>query len=87
MTTMSIELPDETWAFVAAQAEKGGYASPADYIQAVILDVRRREVKKEIRAKIIEGLNSGPSTPMTREDWDMLERRVWERHSREMPQP
>jgi hypothetical protein len=37
--------------------------------------------KQEIEAKLLEALEGGPATPMTREDWDELKRRVWERHA------
>jgi hypothetical protein len=36
--------------------------------------------QEEFDAILLEGINSGPSTEMTKEDWDELERRVWERH-------
>jgi hypothetical protein len=49
--------------------------------------VQRRQAKQALEAKLSEALSSGPATPMTREDWDTLERRVWERHHQDHPQP
>jgi len=32
--------------------------------------------KEELEAKLLEGLNSGPATEMTSEDWDDIQREV-----------
>jgi hypothetical protein len=50
----------------------------------VIRDVRRRHAAKQaIEARLHEAIESGPSEPMTREDWDDLERKALERLDRE----
>ena len=38
--------------------------------------------KQALEAKFREAMESGPATPMTRDDWDELERNVRERHGR-----
>ena len=80
MATMSITLPDEAKAFLEEQVAAEGYASVSDYLGAIIREVRLRKAKLALEAKLREAIESGPATPMTREDWDELERRVWERH-------
>lgn len=87
MTTLNISLPDEMRAFIEAEVARGGYASASEYLRAVIREVQRRQAKQALEAKLREALTSGPATPMTREDWDTLERRVWERHHQDHPQP
>jgi antitoxin ParD1/3/4 len=87
MTTMTISLPDEMKAFIEAQVVKEGYASVSEYLRAVIREVQKRQAKQKLEAKLREALLSGPATPMTREDWDTLERQVWERHHQDHPQP
>jgi antitoxin ParD1/3/4 len=86
MTTMNISLPDEMKAFVEAEMAQEGYASASEYLRALIRDAQKRRAKRALEAKFREALESGPATPMTRDDWDDLERKVWERHRTEQPQ-
>ena len=86
MTTMNISLPDEMKAFVETEMAHEGYASASEYLRALIRDAQKRRAKRELEAKFREALESGPATPMTREDWDELERHVWERHRQEPAQ-
>ncbi len=86
MTSMNISLPDEMRAFVEAEMSQEGYASASEYVRALIREAQKRRARQELEAKLREALLSGPATPMTREDWDDLERRVWERHRPE-PRP
>ncbi len=79
MTTMNISLPDEMKAFIEAQMAQEGYASASEYLRTLIREAQRRRAKQELEAKFREALESGPSTPMTREDWDSIEREALER--------
>src|SRR5208337_146968 len=72
MTTMNISLPDEMKAFVEAEMAQEGYASASEYLRALIRDAQKRRAKRELEAKFREALESGPATPMTREDWVAL---------------
>ena len=84
MATMNISLPDEMKAFVETQAAKEGFGTTSEYLRSVIREVQKRQTAKQaVEAKLREAHESGPSEPMTREDWDELERKVWERHHRE----
>lgn len=87
MTTMNISLPEEMKAFVDAQLAREGYASASEYLRALIREAQKRQAKRELEVKLREALESGPAEPMTREDWDALERRVWERHQQEQAGP
>lgn len=80
MTTLNINLPDSLKEFVEQQAESGGYPSASDYVESLIREAQLCAVKQELDTKLLEGLDSGPATPMTRGDWDELKRRVWQRH-------
>ena len=83
MATMNVSLPDEMKAFVEAQAAKEGFGTTSEYLRSVIRDVQKQQAKQALEAKLREAIESGPAEPMTREDWDELERKVWERHHRE----
>lgn len=80
MTTMNISVPDEMKAFVEAQMAQEGYASASEYLRALIREAQKRQAKQALEAKFREAFESGPATPMTRDDWDELERNVGERH-------
>jgi antitoxin ParD1/3/4 len=79
MATMNISLPDPMKEFVEAQAAREGYSSVSEYLRAVIRDVQKRKAKQELEAKLLEGLMSGPAEPMTREDWESIEKEALDR--------
>jgi antitoxin ParD1/3/4 len=85
VATLDISLPDEMMAFVEEQAAKEGFRSAGEYLCSVIRDVQRRHAKRALEAKLREALESGPAEPMTREDWNELEREALERLDRERP--
>ena len=72
MTTMNISVPDEMKAFVEAQMSEEGFASVSEYVRALIREAQKRRAKRDLEAKLREGLESGPATPMTGEDWVAL---------------
>ena len=80
MTTMNISLPEEMKAFIEARMATEGFASASEYLRTLIREDQKRRAKQALETKFREALESGPATPMTGEDWDELERRVWERH-------
>ncbi len=86
MTTMNISLPEEMKTFIETQMSQEGYASASEYLRGLIREEQKRRAKRELEAKFREALESGPSAPMTRSDWESLESKVWERHRQESPQ-
>jgi antitoxin ParD1/3/4 len=80
METLTIQLTKAQKAFAEAQAAEGGYRSVSKYLEDLLRAERRRKAEEELEKLILEAEASGPPTPMTREDWDNLKRRVWERH-------
>jgi antitoxin ParD1/3/4 len=73
MTTMNISLPDEMKVFIEAQMSQEGYASASEYLRTLIRDEQKRRAKRELEAKLLEGLQ-GPVVEMTPDDWDSIER-------------
>jgi antitoxin ParD1/3/4 len=64
---VTIDLPDHLFAYIQTQITSGHYANPSDYMQALIQADQAQ--KAHLEALLLEGLNSGPSTPMTSDDW------------------
>jgi antitoxin ParD1/3/4 len=83
MTTMNISLPEELTAFAESQVTEEGYATASEYLRALIREARKRRAKRQLETKFGEAMESGPATPMTREDWDSMERQALERVARE----
>lgn len=76
METLTITLPGEIKAFLEEQAGQEG-ASVSEYLGAMLGEARERDrVRQEVRAKLLEAIESGPATPMTRQDWDDIRREV-----------
>jgi antitoxin ParD1/3/4 len=67
MKTLPISLPEEITTYLQTQVESGHYATPSDYIQALIQEDQTRKSRLETLA--LEGIESGSSTPMTSDDW------------------
>jgi len=86
MTTMNVSLPDEMKAFVEEQVQRGGYSTASEYLRELIRDAQKQAAKERLEKLLLEGLDSGPATPMTKKDWaDLrreLERRRAERRKR-----
>jgi antitoxin ParD1/3/4 len=73
MTTMNISLSDEMRAFVEAQAARNGFGTVSEYVSAMIREMQERQAERErLDALLLEGLASGPSTPLTEQDWEHI---------------
>ena len=79
---MNISLPEALKEFVETQASKEGFETVSDYIQTVIRQLQKQEARQKIETELLEGLKSGPATPMTALDWDDVRREVHARHTR-----
>ena len=81
MATMNISLPDDMKAFIEAQAAAKGFGTVSEYMRALIRETQERAARRErVDALLLEGLDSGPATPMTGGDWEAIRREVKERH-------
>lgn len=72
MATMNLSLPDEMKAFVDSQVEKSGYATPEEYVRALLREAQERENdRQDLRAQLLEALEDEP-IPMVADDWDRI---------------
>jgi antitoxin ParD1/3/4 len=74
MQTMNISLPDSMKHFIERQVAAGGYSSASEYVRALVRDEQQRQAKARLETLLLEALDSGDPTAMTREDWDALRR-------------
>lgn len=80
-TTVSLNvlLPRSTQDFIEREIAEGGYSTPSDYIRALVEEAHSRKAEERLEKLLLEGLDSGPATPMTRADWEEIKRRGLER--------
>jgi antitoxin ParD1/3/4 len=64
-TTMSFALPDELRSYLDRRVRSGQYGNTSEYIRDLIRRDQEEQAKKRLRALIEEGLQSGPSRPLT----------------------
>ncbi|HAX43373.1 MAG TPA: type II toxin-antitoxin system ParD family antitoxin [Bryobacteraceae bacterium] len=69
MQTMNISLPEQLKEFVDEQVGSGRYSSVSEYVRDLIRLDERRKAKGRLEALLLEGLEGGAATEMTREDW------------------
>jgi antitoxin ParD1/3/4 len=74
MQTMNISLPDQLKEFVESQVGSGSYSTVSEYVRELIRDDQRRKAQDKLEALLIEGIQSGEPTEMTRKDWDDIRR-------------
>ena len=60
-------------AFVEDEAARKGFGTVSEYVRAIIRDVQARQAERErLDTLLIEGLDSGPATPFTKNDWEHI---------------
>lgn len=75
MGMVSITLPDDLMAFVEEQAAKSRIGGAGEYVTALISEAWKRHAERDrLDALLLEGFDSGPETPLEREDWRNIRR-------------
>ncbi len=76
---MNLTVPKKWEPFIRSKIKSGHYRSEDEVLEEALRllkqrDSERVQEKMRIEALLIEGLDSGPSTPMSSIDWDEIER-------------
>jgi antitoxin ParD1/3/4 len=82
METMNIALPDELKEYVRERIGKGGYSSVSEYVRELIRNDRREHARRLLEGQVLQGLRSGESVPMTKNDWADIRAGVTKRHQK-----
>ncbi len=72
MQTMNISLPDQLKEFVDAEVGSGRYGTVSEYVRDLIRADEKRRAHQRLESLLLEGLESGAPTEMTRQDWDEI---------------
>ena len=74
MTSMNISLPPTLKDWVDEQVSRRGFGTASEFVRQMLREEQQRELRQRIDAALVEGIESGPSTPMTVQDWDDIRR-------------
>jgi antitoxin ParD1/3/4 len=76
MNTMNIAIPKQLKSFVQHQVERRGYSSVSEYVRDLIRGDQERQAITTLEAEFLKGLDSGPATPMTKQDWQDIREEI-----------
>ena len=74
MQTMNISLPDQLKEFADSQVGSGRYGTVSEYVLNLIRDDEKRTAQEKLESLLVEGVQSGEPTEMTRRDWEEIRR-------------
>ena len=64
----------------------GSYSTASEYLRELIRNAQKRAAQERLEEMLLEGINSGPATPMTEQDWEDIRREALERLAARKPQ-
>jgi antitoxin ParD1/3/4 len=76
MKSINISLPDVMRTYVEEQVADGTYSTISEYFRELVRQDQKRKAKEHLETLLLEGLNSGNSTPLTEQDWDDIRQAV-----------
>ena len=79
MEGISVTVPEALHEFVQARVVEGGYGSVGEYVGELIRADRKQHALTILGAEVLKGACSGPSVPMTDEDWREIRNEVRQR--------
>jgi antitoxin ParD1/3/4 len=75
---MNINVPEKWQPFIRSKIQSGQYASENEVLDEALRLLKQQDLEHteaaQVESLLLEGLDSGPSTPMTSRDWDEIER-------------
>lgn len=79
IVSLNVLLPQSIKDFIDEQIAKGAYDTPSDYVCDLVREAKEREAEERLEKLLLEALDSGPATPMTKEDWEEIKQRGLQR--------
>jgi hypothetical protein len=83
MAAVTISLSREQQAFVRAQVKAQGLRSAREYLEQLVVLEQLKFQRGGVDELLLEGLQSGPPSPLTEQDWKDIEREGLARVSEE----
>jgi len=72
MASLNVPMSDELRDYVDKRVKRGGFSTPSEYVRQLIREDQKREADRRLEDLLLEGLDSGPATPMTDRDWQEI---------------
>lgn len=82
MVNLNVSLTEAQRDWVEAQVKGGRYGNLSEYVRELIRLDQSRAAERRLEQLLLEGLESGPTIEMTKEDWARLKSSLLERHER-----
>jgi antitoxin ParD1/3/4 len=76
MARVTIALPDYLKEFVDAEAAARGLGSAREYLYQLVTSAHLEKHREQIERLLLQGLDSGPATPMTAQDWQEIRQQI-----------
>jgi antitoxin ParD1/3/4 len=77
--TLNISLPDTMKAEIEEVIAAEGYGNTSEFFRDLARNYLKERQERKLEALILEGLNSGDTTPLTKEDFERIKQRGIER--------
>jgi antitoxin ParD1/3/4 len=71
---LNISVPPDMRTWVEEQVKRRGYGTASEFVRHVLRREQQRELRGDIDQNLLEALDSGEPTPMTKKDWDDIRR-------------
>ena len=75
IATLNISLPDTMKAEVENVVATEGYGNTSEFFRDLVRDYLKERQARKLEALILEGLNSGESTTVTKDDFEKIKER------------
>lgn len=69
MTSMNISVPEPMRDWVEALIKQGRYGNASEYFRELIRRDQERLARERLEQLLVEGIESGAPSPMTKKDW------------------
>lgn len=79
MTSVNISLPTNQRQYVERKVSRGGYSTVSEYFRELLRQDEQREAEARLDSLLLQAMESGEPTPMTRKDWDDIRKEVKQR--------
>jgi antitoxin ParD1/3/4 len=76
MPTVTVEMPPHLKEFFDSEVATRNYASAGEYLTLLVQKAHIERNRRRVEQLLVEGLESGPATPMTARDWDEFDMKL-----------
>ena len=76
---MNISLPDTMRTKIEKEIEAGGYGNNSEFVRDAVRELLNKRQNERLEMLLLEGIESGKSTPFTKEDLENIKTRGLER--------